>query len=961
MNANKSGRYGRPLRAAVLALVLALGLTTMGGLAGAGRAGLGTTTALAAGTSTIWPDTATPVTTVDSDPNAVELGVKFRTDVDGYVTGVRFWKGTPNTGTHTGNLWTSTGTRLATAVFTTETSSGWQQVDFGAPVPVTAGTTYVASYHTTSGYYAADADFFATSGVDNPPLHALRDGVDGSNGVYSYSATSTFPTQSWRASNYWVDVVFTSTVAPDTTAPTVTSVVPADGATGVARTAPVSAVFSEAMDPATISTSTVTLVPTGGATPVAATVAYDAATRSLSLQPSASLAPVTGYTATIKGGASGVKDLAGNPLAQDRTWSFTTGSSGPCDTPANATVAENCLPGSPASEWDVSGAGDPSIQGFATDISVTRPQSGQTTTVSFKIDTTASAYRIDIYRLGYYGGQGARKVASITPTDVRKQSNCLTDATTGLIDCGNWRVSATWTVPSAATSGLYIARPVRSDTGGASHVPFVVRDDARTSDVLVQTSDTTWQAYNTYGGNSLYTGSPDGRAYKVSYNRPFVTRGVDGGQDWLFNAEYPMIRWLERNGYDVSYQSGIDTDRLGATPLGRHRTFLSVGHDEYWSGGQRANVESARGTGLNLAFFSGNEVFWKTRWETSIDGSGTAYRTLVCYKETHANAKIDPSPSWTGTWRDPRFSPPSDGGRPENALTGTIFMVNDGATTSIVVPEADGKMRFWRGTSIASLSPGSSATLPNGTLGYEWDSDLDNGSRPVGTVRLSSTTVPNAPVLQDYGSTYGSGTARHNLTLYRQQGGGLVFGAGTVQWTWGLDATHDRSGTPVSVPMQQATVNLLADMGAQPATIATGLSPATASTDQTPPTAAISSPAPGAVIAPGATMTVSGTASDVGGRVGGVEVSTDGGTSWHPATGRASWTYQWTAGSAGSVTIRARAADDSANLGSAASVTVSVGSTTTDTTAPKVVSVSPVSGATGVGVSSGVSAVFDEA
>ncbi|MGI8569317.1 MAG: N,N-dimethylformamidase beta subunit family domain-containing protein [Methylocella sp.] len=102
---------------------------------------------------------------------------------------------------------------------------------------------------------------------------------------------------------------------------------------------------------------------------------------------------------------------------------------------------------------------------------------------------------------------------------------------------------------------------------------------------------------------------------------------------------------------------------------------MSVGHDEYWSGNHRANVEAARAARVHLAFFSGNEMFWKTRWESSIDGSGTRYRTLVCYKETNADVipgtRIDPNPAWTGTWRDPTFSPPSDGGRPANALTGT--------------------------------------------------------------------------------------------------------------------------------------------------------------------------------------------------------------------------------------------------------------------------------------------------
>ena len=175
----------------------------------------------------------------------------------------------------------------------------------------------------------------------------------------------------------------------------------------------------------------------------------------------------------------------------------------------------------------------------------------------------------------------------------------------------------------------------------SSHIFFVVRDDDGDSDLLFQTSDTTWQAYNAYGGNSLYTGSPAGRAYKVSYNRPFTTR-ENAPEDFVFNAEYPMVRWLESNGYDVSYTTGVDTDRRGAELL-EHEVFLSVGHDEYWSGTQRANVEAARAAGVNLAFFSGNEVFWKTRWENSIDGSGTPYRTLVTYKETHAERADRPA------------------------------------------------------------------------------------------------------------------------------------------------------------------------------------------------------------------------------------------------------------------------------------------------------------------------------
>ena len=196
-------------------------------------------------------------------------------------------------------------------------------------------------------------------------------------------------------------------------------------------------------------------------------------------------------------------------------------------------------------------------------------------------------------------------------------------AATGLIDCGNWAESASWAVPADATSGVYIAKLVRTDTGGASHIAFVVRDDSSTSDLFFQTSDTTWQAYNSCGGNSLYVGSPAGRAYKVSYNRPFITRDGATSYDWLFSAEYPMIRWLEANGYNVSYTTGVDTDRRGNL-LTNHKVFLSVGHDEYWSGTAARQRRSSPQRGVHLAFFSGNEVFWKTRWEPSIDGSGNA-------------------------------------------------------------------------------------------------------------------------------------------------------------------------------------------------------------------------------------------------------------------------------------------------------------------------------------------------
>ena len=146
-------------------------------------------------------------------------------------------------------------------------------------------------------------------------------------------------------------------------------------------------------------------------------------------------------------------------------------------------------------------------------------------TISFKINTPSTKYHIDIYRLGYYQGNGARRFATITPSVPlpQVQPPCLTDTSVGLVDCGNWSVSASWAIPTGVISGVYLAHLVRDDNWDDNQIPFVIRDDASHSDIIYQTSDTTWQAYNAWGGYSLYDG-PTGPAQKVSYNRPFSTR-----------------------------------------------------------------------------------------------------------------------------------------------------------------------------------------------------------------------------------------------------------------------------------------------------------------------------------------------------------------------------------------------------------------------------------------------------
>jgi Domain of unknown function (DUF4082)/Bacterial Ig domain/Putative Ig domain len=589
----------------------------------------------------------------------------------------------------------------------------------------------------------------------------------------------------------------------------------------------------------------------------------------------------------------------------------------------NAIVAENQLPGTPQSQWDLSGPGSTTLQGFTTDISVNHGS-----TVYFKIQSATSNWRIDIYRLGYYQGNGARLITTINMTSKQTQPAPVTNSATGEVDAGNWAVTASWAVPANAMSGVYIAHLVdQTNTSNENHIPFIVRADESTSDILFQTSDTTWHAYNAWGGADLYTGngpggdSAPGRAYKVSYNRPIVTRdggGYGGWQDFVFGAEFAAIYWLEQNGYDVSYIAGVDTAR-SPSRLHQHRIFTSTGHDEYWDTTARANIEAARGAGLNLIFMSGNEVYWKTRWEPSIDGSATPYRTLVCYKETRHNAPLDPldaSPTWTwtGTWRDLRFSPPADGGKPENALTGTIFQVDSWRYDAIQVPYAMSGLRFWRNTpNVSKLASGATWTLTQDILGYEWDGSPDNGFAPAGLIDLSSTTLSVNTYLLDYGSTTGNGTATHHLTLYKDPtSGALVFGAGTVFWAWGLSAEHDGYTTPTDPDIQQAMVNLLADMGVQPGTLQPGLAAAVKSTDSTPPVSSISTPANGSSFAEGQPVTISGVANDVGGQVAGVEVSVDGGATWFRASATTNWTYTWNA-TAGTHTIMSRATDDSLN------------------------------------------------
>jgi hypothetical protein len=262
----------------------------------------------------VWQN-GTPSGAVDAnDTSAVNLGLKFTVSSSGFITAVRFYKESDNTGTHIGSLWSSTGTLLASGTFSGESASGWQELDFTSPVAVTAGTTYVASYFTSAGHYALTSNGLA-SPVTNGPLTALASG-----GVYVYGSGNAFPSLTYQASNYWVDAVYSQTAG--STPPTVTTVTPSAGSTGNPVSAAPTATFSQPVTPSTV---TFTVSDSLG-NPVTGSVTFNGANTVATFTPSSSLAASTTYTATV----SGAKNSSGIAMTAPFSWTFTTGTPTQC-------------------------------------------------------------------------------------------------------------------------------------------------------------------------------------------------------------------------------------------------------------------------------------------------------------------------------------------------------------------------------------------------------------------------------------------------------------------------------------------------------------------------------------------------------------------------------------------------------------------------------------------------------
>jgi len=426
-----------------------------------------------------------------------------------------------------------------------------------------------------------------------------------------------------------------------------------------------------------------------------------------------------------------------------------------------------------ASTWQ-----PPDISGYAD-----QPSVNHGAVIRFYVSTDPAkspTWDLEVYRMGWYGGSGARLMYSTYGLPSQLQPVPAPDPTTGLIAATNWSVSYALQTDPAWPSGVYLAK-LMSRTG-VGYIPFVVRADGVPADILYQVPVTTWQAYNDWGGKSLYDyQSPGGRAYKVSFDRPY---NQWSGAGHLFDGEYNAIRWLEQQGYNITYVTSLDVHTTPAIFQNR-KVFVSFWHDEYWSKPMRDNLTAARNAGVHLAFFDSNNIYWQVRFEPST--SGVPNRVMVCYKD----ATLDPGQGALTTvlWRDPPVN------QPENALLGSMFesLFDYGTSFPWVVTNAS--HWIYAGT---GLQDGQQIA---GLVGYEYDKVWNNGQTPAGVVALSASP------LTDYQGI----TSLQQATYYRHASGAMVFNAATNYWAWKLD-DNDYQRHGVDSRVQRMTANLLAAM-----------------------------------------------------------------------------------------------------------------------------------------------------
>jgi hypothetical protein len=455
----------------------------------------------------------------------------------------------------------------------------------------------------------------------------------------------------------------------------------------------------------------------------------------------------------------------------------TAGQPGPFAVPTNPIIEENKQPGSPdwrlnLGEYQVSDDRGRQIKGYASATSVNKGEP-----IRFYISTNPpQTYSIDVYRLGYYGGAGGRLMQHLTGVGAT-QPACPEQPGTGLIEC-DWSPSLSLDVPDTWTSGIYVGLLTNADNY-QDYITFVVRDDERASDILYQEGVLTYEAYNDYPndgpdgdrpetGKSLYrfdssrvpTVSIDGeRATKVSLDRPMAEPRQGTFLDW----DVYTVEWLEQAGYDVSYQTDIDT-HLHPENLLKHKAFISAGHDEYWTRQMYDGVEAARDSGVNLAFLGADAVHSQVRLEPSTTHD-IPDRVIVCYRDPNLDPMSDPRLK-TVEWRDPLLN------RPQQTLIGVQYSGGLAANAPFVVQSSADTWAF--------LDTGfqDGDQTPN-IVGYETDG-FDPAYPP--PENITRSLLSSSPYVDNFGNTTVS-----NASVYEaERSGAWVFASGTMSWSWAL-------------------------------------------------------------------------------------------------------------------------------------------------------------------------------
>jgi hypothetical protein len=449
------------------------------------------------------------------------------------------------------------------------------------------------------------------------------------------------------------------------------------------------------------------------------------------------------------------------------------------------------------------------IEGYASATSVNRGDS-----IFLYVNTKATRFDLHAYRVGWYQGLGARLVFESIALPGTDQPMPLMDISSGLVDCA-WINPIELTIanskdPSDWLSGVYLVKLTEAENGKQSYIIFTVRDEARKADLLVQQSVTTYQAYNNWGGKSLYkwNSSDNKRASKVSFNRPYAGNqqnpvaayGIGAGE-FICNVQpnnlaYPisnagweinMVRWLEREAYDVAYCTNLDVHTNPALLL-KYRAWLAVGHDEYWSWEMRYHLEQVLDSGVNLGFLSANTGYWQVRFEAS-EASNQADRIMVCHK----SAQRDPYSQSDQTrhlttcqWRDEPFS------YPEAKLLGVMYTA-DPVDGDIVISNA----QHW----VFNETGLHNDDKLVGLLGYEVD--CIHASSPSAIEILAQSPWSKLNDSNEQGLAH--------MTLYTTDKSTMVFAAGTIQWSWALDDFNapELRTSRNNMAAQQMTRNIL--------------------------------------------------------------------------------------------------------------------------------------------------------